>query len=469
MSTRRVRVIAIASLLGLATLGGAAADARAQGHSVVACRDRSGAIVQCASGGGGGGGMSDPTGGAAGAMAYQFGAMMGGAVRDMLVGNPDADAAIARQQAERAAAEARQKAEQVARQRAALQAEAQRSQAAAQRRQRQFTADQKDLVANMRDLDDAPTTQGSIGFNQRKTLAPKVDAAPAGTTASMGGSNALQQLQSMDDDLRDIGDDSPEALKAKAGGAFDQRQNAAPPVPKFAKSGAAGGGSGELQPRELDDAPTDSSVVDLRHARTQIVDPARMKSAASAAPRHPAPARPAVQPPMFDDLKYLLPDEPSLWPGPKHDEAPLINPLREPSRYFAYLTAEEKQLPQYRDQIEKIRSALDSDADRKTRFLEASRQLAREREAAIYDAYSEAERKIEVRLNGIALEVVGTPDRRALIERSRHDPALYARLQGATRDILIRQDRAIEAAREHEMGGLVQAFNRIYPDAALER
>src|SRR4051812_50028005 len=84
-----------------------AGEAAAQGHSVVACRDRSGAFVTCASGGsgggGGGGGRTHPTGGAMGTAGDGLGVGVGTPLFNMIMGKPGAGAEEAGGKGRRAA------------------------------------------------------------------------------------------------------------------------------------------------------------------------------------------------------------------------------------------------------------------------------------------------------------------------------------------------------------------------------
>lgn len=219
-----------------------------------------------------------------------------------------------------------------------------------------------------------------------------------------------------------------------------------------------------LQPRQLD--MSDPAVVDLHDAKTTTLDPRAVKGT-SAAP-HPVPASSsaALQRATIDDLRYLFPDEPSLWPGPKNPGARLINPLREPGQYQALLIAEEKQFPDRAEQIEKLRASLDTDAARRQRLAAIGDDIAKRYNATVATADHQASTKLDKLLDADQAKT-GVDDRAALFAKSRQDPALAQSLRDQTRPILDARAKTVTGAQNRAMADMFDAFDRINPDAAL--
>src|SRR4051812_12368352 len=208
-----VMALALASITG---------EAAAQGHSVVACRDRSGAIVTCASGGsgGGGGGYTDPTGGAMGTAAYGLGYGLGTLFRNMIMGDPEAEAEEAAEQARRDAEAARVSAERLAPQRAAMKQNQEQSRRAAEAARQKFGTDQNDLLQQVRPL--GASSGPSIGFNEIRPR--QIEAEPTAVRTTGDQPSAFRQLQSADKDMQGIGEKSLEAAHDAASTAFDKQQ-----------------------------------------------------------------------------------------------------------------------------------------------------------------------------------------------------------------------------------------------------
>lgn len=211
MTVRRV-ILAVLAAWPVVVFGAGPADAQ----RVVACRDRSGAIVPCESGGGGSGGGADYSGGV-GALGYQLGYGIGLFLRSLMEDNTDYEAIAAeqaRQQQIQAEARERQRAERAAQE--ARRAEDQR------RRQEEFSQGQAQLLGMIRPLG---TTAGAARAPQPPPPSPVL--APRQLDTSSGG--ALRQLQTAAQDTRDVGGSTPEAQHEAASRAFDS--GGAPALP----------------------------------------------------------------------------------------------------------------------------------------------------------------------------------------------------------------------------------------------
>jgi hypothetical protein len=201
--------------------------------------------------------------------------------------------------------------------------------------------------------------------------------------------------------------------------------------------------------------------VDLSNAKTATLDPRRLRPATT------PPAVPAgrLTSATIADLQYLIPNEPSLWPGEKNWDSRLINPLREPQRYVAYLNTEETQFPDQRDRIEAIKTSLDNDAARRQRLAAIGVDIAKTYNKAVDAANQRADQQID-KVMAASESKAGVADRAALFDRARQDPGLTQSLHDQTQPILAARAKTVATAQNRAMSDLFQAFDRINPDAA---
>lgn len=231
------------------------------------------------------------------------------------------------------------------------------------------------------------------------------------------------------------------------------------PVVDLDGTGAA---AATLEPRQLDMSANDAGAVDLRDAQTTTVDPRRTKGAGTKA----AATVSALQLPSDADMRYLFPDAPSLWPGPKNTGERLLNPLRQREEYLKFLGAEEQAFPDHRAEIEKLRASLDSDAERRKRLAQLGDEVARHYNTSVGAADRDMSKALDKVLNP-DIRKYNVADRQALFAKSHEDPSLAQVIRQQTAPIFTTHAKAVEDAKGRAMREMFDAFDKVNPDAAL--